>query len=45
MLPLLMQNLIATKLGVQKLTGITVFDTREKKSYDPLPDLEVSHLF
>uniref|UniRef100_A0A2N9J1W4 Trafficking protein particle complex subunit 13 n=1 Tax=Fagus sylvatica TaxID=28930 RepID=A0A2N9J1W4_FAGSY len=34
-------NLIATKLGVQRITGITVFDTREKKSYDPLPDLEV----
>jgi hypothetical protein len=40
-LPFLMQNLIATKLGVQRITGITVFDTREKKSYDPLPDLEV----
>ncbi|GMY37324.1 trafficking protein particle complex subunit 13 [Fagus crenata] len=34
-------NLIATKLGVQRITGITVFDTREKKSYDPLPDLEI----
>ncbi|KAH7545973.1 hypothetical protein FEM48_Zijuj01G0150900 [Ziziphus jujuba var. spinosa] len=38
-------NLIATKLGVQKITGITVFNTTEKKSYDPLPDLEVSYLF
>ncbi|KAA8515278.1 hypothetical protein F0562_018492 [Nyssa sinensis] len=34
-------NLIATKLGVQKITGITVFDTREKKTYEPLPDLEI----
>ncbi|KAM7506092.1 hypothetical protein LguiB_004996 [Lonicera macranthoides] len=34
-------NLIATKLGVQKITGITVYDTREKKTFGPLPDLEV----
>ncbi|GLT54206.1 hypothetical protein SLA2020_274240 [Shorea laevis] len=34
-------NLIATKLGVQRITGITVFDTREKRSYDPFPDLEI----
>ncbi|KAG7019625.1 Trafficking protein particle complex subunit 13, partial [Cucurbita argyrosperma subsp. argyrosperma] len=35
-------NLIATKPGVQRIAGIKVFDTREKKSYDhPLPDLEV----
>ncbi|XVF87508.1 hypothetical protein PTKIN_Ptkin18bG0125600 [Pterospermum kingtungense] len=34
-------NLIATKLGVQRISGITVSDAREKKSYDPLPDLEV----
>ncbi|XP_010241984.1 PREDICTED: trafficking protein particle complex subunit 13-like isoform X2 [Nelumbo nucifera] len=33
-------NLIATRLGVQKITGITVFDVRDKKTYDPLPDLE-----
>ncbi|PON36791.1 Trafficking protein particle complex subunit [Parasponia andersonii] len=33
-------NLIATKLGVQKITGITLFDAIEKKSYEPLPDLE-----
>ncbi|KAG6778723.1 hypothetical protein POTOM_015067 [Populus tomentosa] len=33
-------NLIATKLGVQKITGITVFDKSEKKTYAPLPDLE-----
>ncbi|GLT82941.1 hypothetical protein SLE2022_012600 [Rubroshorea leprosula] len=34
-------NLIATKLGVQRIMGITVFDTREKRNYDPLPDLEI----
>ncbi|KAM1347599.1 hypothetical protein ACFX2H_036512 [Malus domestica] len=34
-------NLIATKLGVQRITGITVFNIREKKSYDPLPDMEI----
>ncbi|KAL5542118.1 hypothetical protein UlMin_009828, partial [Ulmus minor] len=33
-------NLIATKLGVQKITSITLFDTVEKKSYEPLQDLE-----
>lgn len=36
-----MQNLIATKLGVQRITGITVFDKIEKITYDSLPDLEV----
>ncbi|XP_057498883.1 uncharacterized protein LOC130783332 isoform X1 [Actinidia eriantha] len=34
-------NLIATRLGVQKITGITVFDTKEKRTYDPLSDLEI----
>ncbi|GMN50833.1 hypothetical protein TIFTF001_019988 [Ficus carica] len=34
-------NLIATKLGVQKITGVMLFDTREKKSYGPLQDLEI----
>ncbi|XP_062013195.1 uncharacterized protein LOC133729644 [Rosa rugosa] len=34
-------NLIATKLGVQKITGITVLNTMERKSYDPLPDVEI----
>jgi len=37
-----MQNLIATKPGIQRISGVTVFDTREMKSYEPLPDLEVS---
>lgn len=39
---LLVQNLIATKLGVQRITGIRVFDYTESKTYDPLPDTEVS---
>jgi hypothetical protein len=43
LLLLFLQNLIATKLGVQKITGITVFDKSEKKTYAPLPDLEVSY--
>ncbi|KAF9590549.1 hypothetical protein IFM89_035867 [Coptis chinensis] len=34
-------SLIATKLGVQRISGITVFDVREKKTYEPLPDMEV----
>ncbi|XP_042440375.1 trafficking protein particle complex subunit 13-like [Zingiber officinale] len=34
-------NLIATGLGVQKISGITIFDVREKKLYDPLPDVEI----
>ncbi|KAD3069282.1 hypothetical protein E3N88_37162 [Mikania micrantha] len=34
-------NLMSAKLGVQRITGITVFDTMEKKTYDPLPDLDV----
>ncbi|XP_057417297.1 uncharacterized protein LOC130711618 [Lotus japonicus] len=34
-------NLVATKPGIQRITGITVFDTKEMKSYEPLPDLEI----
>jgi len=34
--------MIAIRLGVQKISGITIYDTREKKLYDPLPDIEVS---
>ncbi|XP_027111763.1 trafficking protein particle complex subunit 13 [Coffea eugenioides] len=34
-------NLIATKRGIQKITGITVFDTREKKTYESLLELEI----
>ncbi|XP_071714516.1 uncharacterized protein [Rutidosis leptorrhynchoides] len=34
-------NLVSAKLGVQKITGITLFDTTEKRTYDPLPDVEI----
>ncbi|KAL8511987.1 hypothetical protein ACS0TY_018448 [Phlomoides rotata] len=34
-------NLIAIKLGIQKISGITVFDTIEKKTYDSLLELEI----
>ncbi|KAK6932541.1 Trafficking protein particle complex subunit 13 [Dillenia turbinata] len=34
-------NLIATKLGVQKVTGFMVFDMHEKRAYDLSPDLEI----
>ncbi|KAG0497062.1 hypothetical protein HPP92_001753 [Vanilla planifolia] len=34
-------NMIATRLGVQKISGITICDTREEKYYDPLPDVEI----
>ncbi|KAJ8761592.1 hypothetical protein K2173_004368 [Erythroxylum novogranatense] len=34
-------NLIATKLGVQRITGITLFNKTENKAYDPIPDLEI----
>ncbi|PQP97478.1 hypothetical protein Pyn_14456 [Prunus yedoensis var. nudiflora] len=35
-----MQNFIAAQLGVQRITGIAIFNTREEQTYDPLPDLE-----
>jgi len=34
-------SLIATSLGVQKISGIVVYDLREKKLYDSLGSLEV----
>ncbi|RWR76349.1 trafficking protein particle complex subunit 13 isoform X1 [Cinnamomum micranthum f. kanehirae] len=34
-------NLIATRLGVQKISGITVLDVSENRIHDPLPDMEV----
>ncbi|KAD3337886.1 hypothetical protein E3N88_33407 [Mikania micrantha] len=33
-------NLIPLEAGMQKISGITVFNTTEKKSYDPVPDIE-----
>nr|KAJ0227200.1 hypothetical protein LSAT_V11C100048750 [Lactuca sativa] len=34
-------NLIAMELGMQKISGITLFNTNDKKTYDPLPDIEI----
>ncbi|KAE8733241.1 splicing factor U2af large subunit B-like [Hibiscus syriacus] len=34
-------NIIATKLGVQRISGVVVFDTIEKKTFDPLVDVEI----
>lgn len=34
-------SLIAMELGMQKITGITLFNVTEKKNYDPLPDIEI----
>ncbi|CAA7044189.1 unnamed protein product [Microthlaspi erraticum] len=34
-------NLIASKLGVQKIAGITAFDTREKRIYELVPEMEI----
>ncbi|XP_077225967.1 trafficking protein particle complex subunit-like protein isoform X2 [Tasmannia lanceolata] len=34
-------NLIATGLGIQKISGITVLDVRDKKVHDLLPDVEI----
>lgn len=36
------QNMIATRPGIQRISGITVSDARGKKLYDTLPDVEVS---
>ncbi|GFP97389.1 trafficking protein particle complex subunit 13 [Phtheirospermum japonicum] len=35
-------SLFAVKLGIQKISGITVFDTIEKKTYDSLLEVEVN---
>ncbi|KAL0904191.1 hypothetical protein M5K25_026266 [Dendrobium thyrsiflorum] len=34
-------NMIAIRVGVQKISGITIYDTRESRIYDPLPDVEI----
>ncbi|CAH1418976.1 unnamed protein product [Lactuca virosa] len=34
-------NLISARHGVQKISGITVFDTIEKKTLEPLADVEI----
>lgn len=38
----IVQNLVATRLGVQKISGITISAVHEKKYYEPLPDIEVN---
>uniref|UniRef100_A0A0A9H6J4 Uncharacterized protein n=1 Tax=Arundo donax TaxID=35708 RepID=A0A0A9H6J4_ARUDO len=37
----LVQSLVATQLGVQKISGITMYAVQEKKYYEPLPDIEI----
>ncbi|GJV54563.1 zinc finger, CCHC-type containing protein [Tanacetum coccineum] len=37
-------NMTSARLGIQKITGISMFDTMEKKTYDMLPDLETDNL-
>ncbi|KAI3740959.1 hypothetical protein L2E82_31434 [Cichorium intybus] len=34
-------NLIAMELGIKKISGTTVFNTTENKTYDHLPDIEI----
>ncbi|GJN19777.1 hypothetical protein PR202_gb07086 [Eleusine coracana subsp. coracana] len=34
-------SLVATQLGVQKISGITMYAVQEKKYYEPLPDIEI----
>jgi len=38
-----MQSMVATQLGVQKISGITMYAVQEKKYYEPLPDIEVQN--
>lgn len=40
-----MQSLVATAVGVQKITGIGVADTRDGKPYDTLAATEVHFIF
>jgi len=41
----LVQSMVATQLGVQKISGITMYAVQEKKYYEPLPDIEVNVCF
>ncbi|EER93997.1 hypothetical protein BDA96_01G218600 [Sorghum bicolor] len=34
-------SMVATQLGVQKISGITMYAVQEKKYYEPLPDIEI----
>lgn len=35
------QSMVATQVGVQKISGITLYAVQEKKLYEPLSDIEV----
>jgi hypothetical protein len=37
----LVQSMVATQLGVQKISGITLYAVQERKHYEPLQDIEV----
>jgi hypothetical protein len=39
------QSMVTTQLGVQKISGITMYAVQEKKYYEPLPDIEVNSCF
>ncbi|KQJ97304.1 hypothetical protein BRADI_3g30000v3 [Brachypodium distachyon] len=34
-------SMVATQLGVQKISGITMYAVQERKYYEPLPDIEI----
>ncbi|KAM3408838.1 hypothetical protein ACQJBY_001718 [Aegilops geniculata] len=34
-------SMVATQLGVQKISGITLYAVQERKHYEPLPDIEI----
>lgn len=35
------QSMVATQVGMQKISGITLYAVQEKKLYEPLSDIEV----
>jgi hypothetical protein len=35
--------MVATQLGVQKISGITMYAVQERKHYEPLQDIEVKY--
>jgi hypothetical protein len=35
------QSMVATQVGVQKISGITLYAVQEKKLYEPLSDIEI----
>jgi hypothetical protein len=34
-------SMVATQVGVQKISGITLYAVQEKKLYEPLSDIEI----